>query len=68
MIQGISQKCRIARDRPPSESLGELNIRFSKGPRSIKKTFSGSDATLTIMDNDNFLHPVNVDIVKKYSA
>ena len=65
-IQRIPQKCQIARGRPPYESLGELNINFSKGPHAIKKTFSGSAATLTTMDSDNSLHPVNTDIVRKY--
>ena len=67
-FQEISQKCRIARDRSPSESLGALNMSSNKGPSTIKQKFSGSAITLTTMDNDNSPHPMNTDIVEKYYA
>ena len=34
----------------------------------IKKIFSGSAMILTTMDDEDFLHHVNVDIVKRYYA
>ena len=67
-IRGISQKCQIARVRPPPESLGALNMSSNKGPSMIKQTFTGSATTLTTMDSDNSPHPVNTDIVRKYYA
>ena len=39
-----------------------------EGPFVIKKIFSSSAMILTTMDAKYFLHPVNVDIVKKYYA
>src|SRR4051812_41989621 len=39
-----------------------------KGPFVIKKVFSGGAMLLTTMDGEDFPHPVNADIVKKYFA
>ena len=39
-----------------------------EGPFKINKIFSGGAMILTTMDGEDFLHPVNVDIVKKYYA
>ena len=61
-------RCQIARGRPPSESLGALDMNSSNESCGIKKTFSGSATTVTTMDNDNPLHHVNTDIVGKYYA
>src|SRR4051812_48325817 len=37
-----------------------------EGPFIIKKIFSGGAMLLTTMDGEDFPHPVNADIVKKY--
>ena len=37
-------------------------------PFVIKKIFSGGAMILTTMDGEDFPHPVNADIVKKYYA
>ena len=36
------------------------------GPFVIKKIFSGGAMILTTMDGEDFPHPVNTDIVKRY--
>ena len=36
-----------------------------EGPFVIKNIFSGGAMILTTMDNDDLLHPVNADIVKR---
>ena len=37
-----------------------------EGSFVVKKVFSSGAMILTTMDSENFLHPVNVDIVKRY--
>ena len=37
-----------------------------EGPFMVKNIFSGGAMILTTMDSDDLLHPVNVDIVKRY--
>ena len=44
-IQGVSQRCQIARGRSPSESLGALDMNSSNESCMIKRTSSGSMAT-----------------------
>ena len=39
-----------------------------EGPFVVKNIFSGGSIIPTTMDGDDFPHPVNVDIVKKYYA
>ena len=39
-----------------------------EGPFVVKKVFLGGAMILTTMDGEYFLHPVNVDIVKRYYA
>ena len=39
-----------------------------EGPFVIKKIFSGRAMMLTTMDGEDFSHPVNADIVKRYYA
>ena len=39
-----------------------------KGPFVVKKVFSGGAMMLATMDGEEFPHPVNADIVKKYYA
>ena len=39
-----------------------------EGPFVVKKVFSGGFMMLTTMDGEDFLDPVNTDIVKKYYA
>ena len=39
-----------------------------EGPFVIKKIFSSGAMILTTMDGEDFLHPVNADIVKRYYA
>ena len=39
-----------------------------KGPFLVKKVFSGGAMILTTMDGEDFPHPVNANIVKKYYA
>ena len=39
-----------------------------EGPFIVNKVFYGGDMMLTTIDNEEFPHPVNVDIVKKYYA
>ncbi|KAI5393925.1 hypothetical protein KIW84_060862 [Lathyrus oleraceus] len=39
-----------------------------EGPFVVKKVFSGGAMILTTMDGEDFPHPVNADIVKKYYA
>ena len=39
-----------------------------EGPFVFKKIFSCGAMILTTMDGEDFSHPVNVDIVKKYHA
>ena len=37
-------------------------------PFMIKRIFSGGAMILTTMDGEDFPHPVNADIIKKYDA
>ena len=37
-----------------------------EGPFVVKKVFSSGAMMLTTMDGEDFPHPVNTDIVKKY--
>jgi hypothetical protein len=39
-----------------------------EGPFVVKKVFSGGAMILATMDGEDFPHPVNADIVKKYYA
>ena len=39
-----------------------------EGSFVIKKVFSGGAMILTTMNDEDILHPVNVDIVKRYYA
>ena len=39
-----------------------------EGTFVVKKVFSGGAMMLTTMGNEDFPHPVNSDIVKKYYA
>ena len=39
-----------------------------EGPFVVKKVFSGGAMMLTTMDDEDFLHHVNANIVKKYCA
>ena len=39
-----------------------------EGPFVVKKVFSGGAMMLNTMDGEDFPHPVNADIVKKYYA
>ena len=39
-----------------------------EGPFVIKKIFYGGAMILTIMEGEDFPHPVNSDIVKRYYA
>ena len=39
-----------------------------EGPFVVKKIFSGGAMILTTMGGEDFLHPVNADIVKRYYA
>ena len=39
-----------------------------EGPFVVKKIFLGGSMILTTMDGEDFPHPINVDIVKKYFA
>ena len=39
-----------------------------EGPFMIKNIFSGGEMILTTMDGNDLLHPVNVNIVKRYYA
>ena len=39
-----------------------------EGPYVVKKAFSGGALILTTMDGEEFPHPVNSDVVKKYYA
>ena len=39
-----------------------------EGPFVVKRVFSGGAMILTTMDGEDFPHPVNADIVKKYYA
>ena len=39
-----------------------------EGPFVIKKIFSGGAMILNTMDGEDFLHPVNADIGKRYYA
>ena len=39
-----------------------------EGQFVVKKIFSGDAMTLTTMDSEDFPHPVNMDIVKRYYA
>ena len=40
----------------------------NKGPFVVKKVFLDGAMILTTMDGEDFPHPVNVDIVKRYYA
>ena len=39
-----------------------------EGPYVVKKAFSGGALILETMDGEEFPHPLNVDVVKKYLA
>ena len=39
-----------------------------EGPVVVNMIFSGGVMILTTMDGDDFSHPVNADIVKRYNA
>ena len=39
-----------------------------EGPFIVKRVFSGVAMTLATMDGEDFPHPTNADIIKKYYA
>ena len=39
-----------------------------EGPYVVKKFFSGGAMLLTTMDGEEFPHPINANVVKKYFA
>ena len=39
-----------------------------EGPFVVKRIFSGGAMMLTNMDGEDFPHPINTDMVKKYHA
>ena len=52
---------------PQGEHMGKWTPTY-EGPFVVKKVFSGGFMMLTTMDGEDFLDPVNTDIVKKYYA
>ena len=48
-----------------ADSRGKWTPSF-EGPYVVKKAFSGSALILETMDGEEFPHPMNADIVKKY--
>ena len=57
-------KCIIL---PQGDPRGKFTPTY-EGPFVIKRIFSGGAMILTTMDGEDFMHPVNADIVKKYYA
>ena len=47
------------------DARGKWTPNYS-GPYVVKRAFSGGALVLTAMDNEEFTHPVNADVVKKY--
>ena len=52
---------------PQGDPRGKFTPTY-EGPFVIKKILFGRVMILTTMDGEDFPHPVNVDIVKKYYA
>ena len=52
---------------PQSDPRGKWTPIY-EGPFVIKNIFSGGTMILTTMDGEDFSHPVNIDIVKRYYA
>ena len=76
--QGFQQKIKprvyqtgdlvIKRIILPQGDPGDKWTPTYEGPFVVKKVFSGDSMMLTTMDGEDFPHPVNEDIVKKYYA
>ena len=52
---------------PGTDNRGKWTPNY-EGPYVVKKVFSGGALMLTTMDGEDFLSPVNSDVVKKYFA
>ena len=52
---------------PQGDPMGKWTPTY-EGPFVVRKVFSGGVMMLTTMDGEEFPHPMNVDIVKKYYA
>ena len=52
---------------PQTDPRGKWTPTY-EGPFVVKKVFSGGAMILATMDGEDFPHPVNADIVKKYYA
>ena len=57
-------KCIIL---PQDDPRGKWTPTY-EGPFVIKRVFSGGAMMLTTIDGEDFSHPINADIVKKYYA
>ena len=52
---------------PQSDPRGKWTPVY-EGPFVVQKVFSGGAMMLATMDGEDFPHPVNADVVKKYFA
>ena len=52
---------------PQTDPRGKWTPTY-KGPFVVRKVFSGGAMILATVDGEDFPHPVNADIVKKYYA
>ena len=52
---------------PEGDPMGKWTPTY-EGPFVVKKVFSGGAMMLTTMDDEDFPHPVNADIAKKFYA
>ena len=52
---------------PQGDPMGQWTPTY-EGPFVVNKVFSGGAMMLTTMDGEDFPHPIDADIVKKYYA
>ena len=63
-VGDLVMKCIII---PQGDPRGKWTPTY-EGPFIVKRVFSGSAMMLTTMDGEDFPHPINAYIVKKYYA